>query len=616
MGENPGVMVDEAELSDPDLAEPVASRRPLVAGAAAGLWALLVGVALVTCVVMLAWAVSPDAVGDSAAAWRAAGMTWLGAHLVPLEIGGRTLSLLPLGGPVLGLLLARRGGRWAGRLLTDPTPGEAAGIVVAAAAVYGAGGIGIAWLSSAGGSGASPVDALFWTAAVALAGVTWGIAGAAGLVEGIRSRLSQAAWHTLLGGLAAVIGLLAVGSALVTLSLIRHAGQAASTLADLGAGVLGEAVLTLLGVLCLPTLAVWGLSVAVGPGFQITADSGLSAFGGQVDTLPALPVLAAVPASMPSWTPVLLVLPVALGGLAGRIRWGRDLPTLAGSLRSAVGLAGVVGALVAALAAVASGSLGGGRLESVGPQALPVAAAAAGLVVLGFLADAGLQLAVLSWQLHRAEQAAAHAQRAHRTPLVDTVEGGDPAGVPDSSWRESSEGAAHDAATPAGTVRPQRRARSIPLSIPGHTGSKAPTTLSSQEYAAPITSSADLPQGAEEPDEPEQPEQPENSEYAEPDESRESDDATRHAVTAGAGPAGRHEEPGEPIDEVDPEVDLGPDPDVGAEPHPRAVAGSAPDPDDDHTMDIVVPAPDLEELRAAARGARDREPEAGPCGPR
>ena len=118
--------VHDPELLDVDVDAPEQSRRPIVAGVAAGLWSLLVGVALVTCLVMLAWAVSPNSAGDSAAAWRAAGSVWLGAHQVPLEIGDRSLTLLPLGALLLGLLLTRRGGRWAGRLLVGTTPGEAA----------------------------------------------------------------------------------------------------------------------------------------------------------------------------------------------------------------------------------------------------------------------------------------------------------------------------------------------------------------------------------------------------------------------------------------------------------------------------------------------------------
>ncbi len=496
---------------------------------------------------MLAWAVSPDPVGDSAAAWRAAGMTWFGAHLVPMELGGRSLTLLPLGGLVLGLLLNRRGGRWAGRLLVDPTPQETAGIVTAAATVYGLGGAGLAWLAGTPGSAASPAAALLWTGAVAMVGTAWGIAGAAGLVEAVRSRLSQAMWHTILGGLAAVAGLWAAGALLVTVGLIRHAGQVASTLADLDAGVLGGATLTLLGALCLPTLDVWGLSLVVGPGFQVGAGSSLNALGGQVDTLPALPVLAAVPAALPSWSPILLLVPIALGGLSGRIRWGRDLPTLAGSVRSAVGLAGVVFVLVGGLVLLASGSLGGGRLESVGPQALPVAGAAAGLVVLGFLADAGLQLGLLSWKLHQAQLRSArrgqHADRSQVVPDGEHAASGDdaspsvaadpagerPRGVTDRAGRSAADGelsagargsvdaAARATAGAAGAlaaqgasvavrtaraVRPARLTRSIPLAFPGRTTQAQAEPSQEPPSPAPAVAPehADGPAGVEAPD--------------------------------------------------------------------------------------------------------------------
>ena len=62
------VGVDTLDEVDPDV--PIVSRRarrPFVAGGLAGMWALLVGLALVTCLVMLAWAISPNSAGDSAA---------------------------------------------------------------------------------------------------------------------------------------------------------------------------------------------------------------------------------------------------------------------------------------------------------------------------------------------------------------------------------------------------------------------------------------------------------------------------------------------------------------------------------------------------------------------
>ena len=237
-------------------------------------------------------------------------------------------------------------------------------------------------------------------------GTTWGIAREAGLVAGVRARSSDAAWRTVVAGVAAVCGLLGMGAGLVSVSLMRMFPQIAETLTDLDGGIIGSLGLTLVGILSLPTLAIWAMALVVGPGFQLGSIGGLSAFGGEVGTLPALPVLAAIPTTVPGWAPMLLVVPVALGVLAGRIRWGRDLPTLAGALASGAGIGAVVGGLVAGLVLLASGSLGGGRLAAVGPEALPASASAAALVVLGFLSEAGFQSLRLSWDLHKAQQRA------------------------------------------------------------------------------------------------------------------------------------------------------------------------------------------------------------------
>lgn len=401
-----------------DVSFPAADRRPAVAGAAAGLWALIVGVALVASVVMLTWALSPSSAGDSAAAWRAAGTTWLGAHLVPLRIGGQALSLLPLGALLLGLLLTRRAGRWAGRLLPAPTLPEVLAIVGSCALVYGVGGAGVAWISGTPSTGANPGVTLLVTSAVAAAGATWGIGREAGLVGLVRSRLSDAAWRTTVGGLAAVVGLFGAGSFLVLLSLLRSSWHVWESLAGLDAGPAGALLLTLVAMLSLPTLSIWGMSVTVGPGFALGSEGALSVLGGDVQTLPALPVLAAVPATVPGWAPALLLVPVAMGALAGRIRWGADLPTTRGIVWSGAGLAAVVFVLTAGLTALASGSLGGGRLAHVGPAVLPVAGAAAVMVVLGFAAEAGYQAGRLNWSLHRAAARSSAARWSRPEPEV------------------------------------------------------------------------------------------------------------------------------------------------------------------------------------------------------
>ncbi|MCU0262154.1 MAG: DUF6350 family protein [Candidatus Nanopelagicales bacterium] len=504
----------ERDVEDEDRAQ---SRRPVVAGVAAGLWAFLVGVALVTCLVMAVWAVSPNSSGDAAAAWRAAGTVWLGAHQVPLSIGDRELTLLPLGAVLLGLLLTRHGGRWAGRLLPGATPGEALGIVVSCALVYATGAAGVAWLATGPGTGASPPVAFLWAGAVALVGATWGVARSAALVDRTRARVSDGAWRTVMGAVAAVVGLFGVGAALVTASLMRHFGEIAAALDGLEAGSAGALGLTLLGVLCLPTLDIWAMSLAVGPGVDLGSSGSLSAFGGQVETLPALPVLAAIPAIPPQWAPALLLAPVALGVLAGRIRWGRDLPTLSGSAVSGAGLAGVVAVLVGGLVLLASGSVGGGRLAQVGPPALPVVAAAAGLVLLGFLADAGLQSLRLTWDLHQAER------RAEESRLRRAARGlAEPVAEPDGATPDADRpqepafdvaGTGHDdpaAVSPPGQapVRTPRRVRDalvIPIVVAGvapvaeplDPGTPAPVAGSGSSVLHEGAVQDDLPPGTE-----------------------------------------------------------------------------------------------------------------------
>ncbi len=419
--EVPPAVVDAPTASAPP------SRRPVVAGLAAGLWALLVGIAVVTCVVMVSWAVAPNAAGDAAAAWRASGLVWLAAHLVPLSVGELDVTVLPLGALALGLLLGRRAGRWAGRMLREPTMGEVAGIITAGSLAYGMGGAGIAWLSGSPSAAANPGLAMVGSGLVAAGGLVWGLSSEAGLGQAVWARMGHGLRATAGAALAASVGLFAAGSLLVTSGLVRQFEQVGGTLAELEAGPVGSAVVTLIGILSLPTLAIWGVSVVVGPGFQVGALGSLSAFGGQVDSLPALPVLAAVPTVPPPWAPVLLLVPIALGVLAGRIRWGRDLPTSSGAIVAALEVGALVGVAVAGMTLLASGSLGGGQIGRVGPAVLPVSAAASGLVVLGFLLEAGTQALQMWWKLYRADQRSlAGRQRDEASPPADARDASGP----------------------------------------------------------------------------------------------------------------------------------------------------------------------------------------------
>jgi hypothetical protein len=129
------------------------------------------------------------------------------------------------------------------------------------------------------------------------------------------------------------------------------------------------------------------------------------------------------------------------------------------------------------LVLLASGSVGGGRLAQVGPPALPVMAAAAGLVLLGFLADAGLQSLRLTWELHQAERRAEESRlrRAARglaepvaepdgaTPDEDRPQA--PADDVAEMGHDDPAEAAQSAAAPVRTPRRVRDALVIPIVV-------------------------------------------------------------------------------------------------------------------------------------------------------
>lgn len=393
-----------AESPAPQPATRRTSRYPAVAGAVASLWGLAVGLAVLSLLVLGVWILAPNGQGGAVAAWRGAGLAWLGAHQVPLMISGHPLTLLPLGAVIPALLILRRAGQWAGRIVPHPSVSEGLGIIVGGAVVYGTGAAGVAWLTAAPATYAVAWQAGLITAGIAILGLSFGVGSVAGWLPRIRASVPAGVWQTWLAGLAAFVGWFALGSTLVTATLIAQFNDVVSTLRTLNAGPVGEFGLTLLGIMALPTMSLWAAAIAVGGTVGFGAAGQLSALGGELGKLPALPVLASLPAEVPVTLAWVMVVVVVLGALAGRIRWRHDLPTLSGVLTSMLGVAGIVLVLTSASLWLASGSLGGGRLEHIGPVILPASAAAAGLVALGFALEAGTQALLLSWQLHQAEQ--------------------------------------------------------------------------------------------------------------------------------------------------------------------------------------------------------------------
>ncbi|MHB8340060.1 MAG: cell division protein PerM [Mycobacteriales bacterium] len=364
------------------------------AAAVSAIAPVLVGVELV---VLLAWATDPRSGSSAAAAARLGVAVLLVAHHVGVAIPGGGFALPPLGLLVGCALLLRRSvaGAAAARGVRRVPDGVA--LVGAVAALYG---LVLAVLASLARSPAlrpSPLQALL--AGTALAGV----AGGAGLVRacgGHRTlcwlpvRLRQ----VLTGAAVASGSLVAAGALLVGASLALHGAQVRQLERLVEPNLAGGVALFVLDACLLPNAAIFAAAVLAGPGTALGVGTSVTVHAARIRFVPALPLLAVLPADgrLPAGTALLLLVPAlagVLGGLAVARRLDGGLWWLAAAGWGAS--AGVVGgAVLAAACALAGGPAGPGRLAAVGPSPWRVGLAAAVVMGVSAAAAAGIAGAV------------------------------------------------------------------------------------------------------------------------------------------------------------------------------------------------------------------------------
>jgi hypothetical protein len=365
--------------------------RPSVALAA------LAGAAvLATALVGLAAALVVVQTLDPTGALSIGGCTVLAGRLLLLAQGG---ELRTASGPiVLAPLVLTAGLAWglsrAARLvvrardLTEVRPvAGVAGVVITVhlllTLVLAAGvdpGAQVGWLRTAAG-----------TLVLGLVATGWGAGRESGLFDVLLDRLPGPARPLLRAVLA---GLLAAGALcllIVGIALVSDAHGYAALTRSLGGGAGGAVGLLGLGALLLPNAAAAVLGLASGPGFAVGAGTLVSVHGVTLGSVPALPLLAALPDTQA--VPLLAFVSQAVPALSGLVagtalgRWFSDddggsvVAGLCGLL-AGVGLGLAGGAAVA----VAGGSLGDGALAHVGAPVLETA--------LAFAAQSGIAAAL------------------------------------------------------------------------------------------------------------------------------------------------------------------------------------------------------------------------------
>lgn len=360
-------------------AEDEASRRSLVPEAAGrslwlaagwtGVGAVVVCATLAIVAVAVCWLPVSGSSGHSKSAIHAGLLTFLAALHGGITVDGTRAAFLPLGMMIIVGLTAWRAG--SGLADAANSLGEDDPVRLALAGAAQAASFMLACLAAVPFAALGTSNAPFvgvGLASILLFAGTGGVAfvRSSALAGVVAARLPSLTVPILRAALAGVGVYLGLGAMLVAGSLVAHAGRVEAFAREIGGGW-GNVPVLLLGVLTAPNAAIAGAAYLAGPGFAVGAGATTSAVTTTHGVLPAFPVLAAMPqghgASTVVWwlvglTP--LAAGVATARLAGRAAtWGARL-------RDAGAAAIAAGAAMFLLSWQGGGSIGGGRLQTVG----------------------------------------------------------------------------------------------------------------------------------------------------------------------------------------------------------------------------------------------------------
>lgn len=369
----------------PASGKPARTGPPLAGyGLIVAVWTAASGLITVITVAVAAWfAADSGTFGDAVAIGA---ISWLVANGGGLHLHGVAITLIPLGTVgVIGWLLYR-GGRWVGSHATNRSWLDLALGTFAIGSGYCAAGVvvlGVTWSTDVHADIARTVVSTLLLALVF---------GGLGVLQGsdrgseLFGLLPVPARAALRGGFVGVGVLVAASAALVAGSLVIHFATAVTLAESLHSGLVGGAVMALVGLALVPNAVLFAGAFLAGPG--VAVGSGTVVAPGDVSTgpLPAFPLLAAVPRTAGSswWELAVVTAPIAAGAVAGLVAVRRY--PVAAAERAAVrgGLAGfTAGVGFGLLTGLSGGAVGPGRMQDVGPYLLPTVVACAAACLLG-----------------------------------------------------------------------------------------------------------------------------------------------------------------------------------------------------------------------------------------
>lgn len=369
-----------------------------------------IGLAAVLAPLTLLWTLAFGIGADWGALWPATATVWQAGHGAAVNVALDSdmvratgiapegaefvVSLAPLSLLVITLVSAARSGRRAARAgswLTGVVAGTVAFAAVSAL-VAASGHIPAASTSMLTAVVAPPLVYLVGAGAAAITSA-WQ-EGDGGLIDRLHDRWDAAEpWGLVIEyvvrGVAIVfVALIGAGGLLLALSTLLRGGEVVALYESLRVDPLGALMVTLLNFAFLPTMIVWAIAWMAGPGFVVGVGSTVSPVGANVGVIPGLPAFGLLPESGSIWMLIVVLIPVAAGAFAGWIVRSRLVSSmgdiaLAPRFVIAVGTAIVTAGVAALMAALASGSIGPGRLAQTGPDPWTLALALGAEVFVG-----------------------------------------------------------------------------------------------------------------------------------------------------------------------------------------------------------------------------------------
>jgi hypothetical protein len=373
-------------------------RSRVLVGIGGAVAAAAAGLLVVEAIAMMSWIAETRTSAPLTVVLRTGGAFWLLGNGGRLHLPAGTAALIPLGLSILFFAFATRSGASVARV--RPAGPRHRTLLVCAVAVgipYALVAALVAAVSSGGGLRTSVVSSAVGALVLGCAAAAVGAARELPMAvprpsvpRAIASGVTVAA-----GVVVAVCALLAAGMVLLHISDVDALARPAR------AGAVGGFGLLTLQAALAPNAVVWTASYLLGPGFAIGAGTAVSPTGVHLGDVPALPMLAGLPAGPAPWPFYLLFLVAPAAGVLGGVVAVRRMPRTPGlpvALLLGAGIALAMGVITLVATALSGGPVTRGRLATVGPSAWQTAA----LAVLEVGVPAVLAALSLTWYRQRA----------------------------------------------------------------------------------------------------------------------------------------------------------------------------------------------------------------------